>query len=79
MPVRFNTTQSPDVSLFQFSQRSSLRNLTNQPVYDVDTIVDFLRHNRAGFQELEREFVEALVRVRKLDVTPQHLLDAISE
>ncbi|MDQ2586679.1 cupin-like domain-containing protein [Saccharothrix yanglingensis] len=79
MPVRFNTTQSPDVSLFQLSQGSSLRDLTNQPVHDVDTIVDFLRRNRVNFEEREREFVEALVRVRKLEATPDSLLSAASE
>lgn len=78
MPIRFNTSQSPDVSLFQFSQHSSMRDLTNQPVFDVDTIVKFLRHNRAHFAKLESEFVEALVRVRKLDVTAPELLDAVS-
>ncbi|MEE6179660.1 cupin-like domain-containing protein [Mycobacterium sp. 050134] len=78
MPTRFNTSQSPDVSLFQFSQRSSLRDLTNQPVFDVDTIVNFLRDNRAHFAELESEFVEALVRVRQLNVTAADLLGAVS-
>ncbi|HEV2778232.1 MAG TPA: cupin-like domain-containing protein [Actinophytocola sp.] len=79
MPIRFNTTQSPDVSLFQFSQRSCLRDLTNQPVYDTDTIVEFLRTNRAHFAAREREFVEALLEVRKLDIAPATLLAAVAQ
>ncbi|GAA2683001.1 MULTISPECIES: cupin-like domain-containing protein [Actinosynnema] len=79
MPIRFNTSQSPDVSLFQLSQRSELRNLTNQPVRDVEEIVGFLRRNRANFEGLEKEFVEALVRVRGLDVTPEQLLASVAE
>ncbi|WP_460724218.1 cupin-like domain-containing protein [Nocardia heshunensis] len=77
MPIRFDTSQSPDVSLFQFSQRSSLRDLTNQPVVDVDTIVQFLRRNRAHFDSLEQEFAEAIVRVRNLEVTATELVDAV--
>ena len=79
MPIRFNTTQSPDVSLFQLSQRSSLRNLTNQPVYDQASIVEFLRTNRENFAELEREFVQALIEVRGLDTTPEALLGAATQ
>ncbi|MGH3773531.1 MAG: cupin-like domain-containing protein [Pseudonocardiaceae bacterium] len=79
MPIRFNTTQSPDVSLFQFSQRSCLRDLTNQPVYDKDTIVRFLRENRANFAAREREFVEALLAVRDLDLTTDGVLAEVSD
>ena len=66
LPLRFDTTQSPDLSLFQLSQRSCLRNLTNQPVRDRKEIVRFLRHNRENFHALEREFVEVLIKVRGL-------------
>lgn len=79
MPIRFNTTQSPDVSLFQFSQRSCLRNLTNQPVRDKDTIVGFLRENRANFAASEREFVEALLAVRELDLTTDGVLAEVAD
>ncbi|MFF0452878.1 cupin-like domain-containing protein [Nocardia africana] len=77
MPIRFDTSQSPDLSLFQFSQRSSLRNLTNQPVSDVPTIVEFLRRNRAHFDDLEQEFAEAIVRVRNLEISAADLLEAV--
>src|ERR1044071_202422 len=79
MPIRFDTTQSPDVSLFQLSQRSCLRDLTNQPVYDQRTIIEFLRTNRRHFAAYEREFVEALITVRKLDTTTDDLLAAVGE
>jgi hypothetical protein len=79
MPTRFNTTQSPDVSLFQFSQRESLRDLTNQPVYDRAKIVEFLRENRAHFAAREKEFVAALLEVRDLDFDADALLAEIAE
>jgi hypothetical protein len=79
LPLRFDTTQSPDVSLFQLSQRSCLRDLTNQPVVEPQKIVEFLRTNRRNFAELEREFVEALLEVRRLDVTADALLAAVAE
>lgn len=79
MPIRFDTAQSPDLSLFQLSQRSCLRDLTNQPVRDRATIVEFLRTNRRHFAERERELVEALVAVRGLDDTADALLAAVGE
>ncbi len=78
LPLRFDTTQSPDVSLFQFSQKSCLRNLTNQPVRDREQILRFLRANRENFGALEREFVRALVEVRGLGDDVDSLLAAIA-
>ena len=66
LPIRFNTTQTPHVSLYQLSQNSALRHLTNQPVKDRATILRFLADNRKNFFALEREFVEALIEVRGL-------------
>ena len=78
LPLRFDTTQSPDVSLFQLSQRSCLRDLTNQPVRDREQILRFLRTNRANFDALEREFVEALIEVRGLEEDVDSLLAAMA-
>lgn len=76
IPIRFDTDQSPDVDLFQLSQESSLRPLTNHPVSDEKTVVDVLRSNRARFDRSEREFVEALCEARELDSEPDWILAA---
>lgn len=78
MPIRFDTDQSPDVALFQLSQESSLRPLTNQPTSDVRTLVEVLRANRTRFDQSERAFVEAFCEVRSLDPEPDQILDAVS-
>jgi hypothetical protein len=76
MPIRFDTEQSPDVDLFQLSQDSILRTLTNQPLSDPEVLVQTLRDNRSRFAQLEREFVEALCSVREIGVEPEEILAA---
>lgn len=76
MPIRFDTTQSPDVDLFQLSQDSLLRPLTNEPVSDARTLVEALRENRARFERAEREFVEAFCDAREPGVEPEEILAA---
>jgi hypothetical protein len=67
MPTRFDTTQMPDVSLFQLSQDSCLRPLTNQPVTDLHRVAEILRQNRRRFNQREDEFISALCNIRGLD------------
>jgi len=67
MPIRFDTPQMPDVALFQLSQDSCLREVTNQPVKDVSDIVRTLSRNRAKFFDKEESFVRALCAIRDLD------------
>ena len=77
LPLRFDTTQTPHASLFQLSQQSALRHLTNQPVRDRAKILEFLRTNRGNFRALEREFVAALIDTRGLNETVDGLLNDI--
>ncbi len=76
MPIRFDTEQTPDVDLFQLSQDSLLRPLTNQPVSDAEELVEILRRNHERFARSEREFVEAFCAVRGLEMEPEEILAA---
>jgi hypothetical protein len=74
IPIRFDTTQSPDVSLFQLSQHSGLRTLTNQPMTEIAEIVKHLRNNRQQFLDREREMIVALTEVRGLNATAEEII-----
>lgn len=69
MPLRFDTAQSPDVALFQFSQDSLLRDLTNQKATNDATFIAHLHMNRQGFLQKEEAFIRAYLETRDTDLT----------
>lgn len=73
MPLRFDTSQSPEVSLFQLSQESLLREITNNPISNDHEIRSCLARNRRGFLDLESRFIEALCEVRGVTLDPESL------
>lgn len=79
MPIRFDTGQSVDVPLFQLSQDSALRPLTNQPERDPGRAAEVLSDNRDRFHRRERAFVDELVRVRELEAAADELLADVEE
>jgi hypothetical protein len=74
MPIRFDTRQSADVPLFQFSQDSVLRPLTNHPVDSESTLLEVLKENRLKFQQREEAFVQAFCKVRNPSISPRQVL-----
>lgn len=79
MPIRFDSDQSPDLDLFQLSQKSNLRPLTNHPTKDVSAAIEVLRANRAAFAAAERQFVNAMCEARDLDVDPDAVIRAVGD
>ena len=77
MPIRFDTPQTPNVPIYQFSQGSVLRRITNEQVRDTDQLVDVLATNRQHFLAREHAFVEALVKMRSQDKSVQEILDQL--
>lgn len=77
MPIRFDTPQSPNVPIYQFSQGTVLRRITNEQVRDADQLVDVLATNRQHFLAREHAFVEALVETRRLDTSAPEILDEL--
>jgi hypothetical protein len=77
MPIRFDTIQSPDLPLFQLSQDSGLRAVTNERTEELAELVEALRRNRARFFAREREFVTELIKERRVDATVEGVLARI--
>jgi hypothetical protein len=74
IPMRFRTTQSVASDLHQLSQNGLLRDITNTPTTDVETITDLLRRNRSEFLAREESFLDALCAARDLDIDAARLL-----
>jgi len=73
MPIRFDTSQSPDVPLFQISQESSLRDITNHPIAEPAALKACLSDNRRRFHRRESEFLTALKATRGVGIDPNDL------
>jgi len=73
MPIRFGTSQSPDVPLFQLSQDSSLRPVTNHQNVDQDAMGACLMANRLRFLKRERDFLGSLEATREVRIAPDDL------
>jgi hypothetical protein len=73
MPIRFDTSQSPDVPLFQISQESSLRDITNHPIAEPAALKACLSDNRQRFHWRESEFLTALEATRGVGIDPNEL------
>ena len=73
LPIRFDTSQSPDLPLFQVSQESSLREITNHPIAEPAALRACLSGNRKRFQHRESEFLTALQATRGVGIDPNEL------
>ncbi len=78
IPMRFDTNQSPDVPLFQLSQESTLRPITNQNASDDDSFLKHLRENRNRFFQKEKDFIDAYLRTRDSALTPSRIQAELS-
>lgn len=77
MPLRFDTVQSPDVALFQFSQDSSLRTLTNKKATNDATLISHLQMNRQKFLQKEAAFIQAYLETRDSGLTLETALEKL--
>ncbi|MCA9469680.1 MAG: cupin-like domain-containing protein [Nitrospira sp.] len=75
IPIRYDTTMTPEVPLLQFSQNSGLRAITNHQIKDKEELIGLLITNRELFQEKEKAFIEAFIKTRNPSLT----LDGIIE
>ena len=75
MPIRYDSTMTPDIPLLQLSQNSILREVTNQQITDEEQLVRWLTTNRQLFEEKEDAFIKAFIRTRN----PSCTLEGIKE
>ena len=78
MPLRFDTVQSPDAALFQFSQNSVLRTLTNKKATDDAALIAHLRMNRQKFRQKEEAFIQAYLKTRESGLTLATALEKLA-
>lgn len=77
MPLRFDTVQSPDIPLHQFSQDSVLRTLTNENVSDDAALIEHLKINRHKFLQREKAFIMAYLETRESEMTMKDALEKL--
>ncbi|MFQ5717096.1 MAG: cupin-like domain-containing protein [Nitrospinales bacterium] len=78
MPLRYDTLQSPDTMLFQFSQDSLLRPLTNNQTTKEETLVDYLKTNREKFFQKETAFIQAFLKARGINKTFDEIAELLN-
>jgi hypothetical protein len=79
LPIRFDSDLSPGPHLFQLSQDSTLREITNRNVDATAELVESLRGNRRSFAQKEKEFVDAFVKTRQPSATAAEVLSQLGE